>query len=55
MGKQTEVITHNFYNLFGLQKQYPGSSFGIRNKMSPVAPFTFDTVELCVVTLNDKP
>ena len=25
------------------------------NKIYSVAPFTFDTVESCIVTLNDKP
>ena len=45
-----EVITHNLCN----QNHSLLGGFEIYNKMSSLVPFTFDTVELCVVTLNDK-
>ena len=50
-----EVITLNFMTLLGHKNHALAWASKYITKMSSVMSFTFNAVELCVVTLNDKP
>ena len=50
-----EIIKLSFAILFGYKNLILAQASKHITKMSSVMPFTFNAVELCIVTINEKP